>query len=175
MLIHCSTLLLIGVKVDRRTTIPLAAVLVVFVFAALIGLINVGSSTAFNDVVSLVLEGFYTSYLLACGLLLYRRVRGDIREPDTDYTASNSCQWGPWRLKGYLGIANNILACFYLTLIAFFSYWPTLTPVTAATMNYSSLVLGVTAIGSMVYYFVWARQTYIGPIVEVKVEQLQNF
>lgn len=105
-------------------------------------------------------------------MLLYRRVRGDIREPDTDYSTDSPCQWGPWRLKGYLGIANNVLACAYLILIAFFSYWPAAISVTAATMNYSSLVLGVTAIGSMVYYFVWARKTYTGPIVEVKVEQL---
>lgn len=150
--------------------------LVVFTCAALIGLINIGSSTAFNDVVSLVLEGFYTSYFLACGMLR------EIREPDESdaicYTSTDGatdnlhCQWGPWRLKGLPGVANNIVACVYLILIAFFSYWPATTPVTAATMNYSSLVLGVTAIGSIVYYFTTARKTYTGPVVEVKIEQV---
>lgn len=170
----------ICVQVDRRTTIPLTAVLVVFTCAALIGLINIGSSTAFNDVVSLVLEGFYTSYLLACGMLLYRRARGEIREPDeSDVECSNiypddnpRCKWGPWRLKGLPGIVNNVVACAYLILIAFFSYWPAMTPTTPATMNYSSLVLGATAIGSMAYYFIRARKTYTGPVVEIRIEQI---
>lgn len=158
-------------KVDHRTTIPLAAVVVVFVCAVLISLINIGSSTAFNDVVSLVLEGFYTSYFLACSMLLYRRIRGEIRDSEAESTPEIPVSWGPWSLKGYWGIANNIVACAYLILIAFFSYWPAVIPVSAATMNYSSLVLGVVAIGSIVYYYIWARKTYTGPIVEIKVDR----
>ena len=156
-------------QVDGRTTIPLAAVVVVFVSAVLISLINIGSSTAFNDVVSLVLEGFYTSYLLACGMLLYRRIRGDIHDSEVEITTGSLLQWGPWCLRGCWGVANNVVACAYLILIAFFSYWPAVIPVSAATMNYSSLVLGAVAIASMLYYCVWARKTYRGPIVEVKL------
>ena len=141
-----------------------------FICAVLISLINIGSSTAFNDVVSLVLEGFYTSYFLACSMLLYRRVRGDIGDPAAETSASVSIHWGPWCLTGYWGIANNVVACAYLILIAFFSYWPAVIPVSAATMNYSSLVLGVVAISSMIYYCIWARKTYRGPIVEVKLD-----
>ena len=157
-------------QISPRTTVPLAAIVVVFVCAALVGLINIGSSTAFNDVVSLVLEGFYSSYLMACSMLLYRRVRGDISDPDIENTLQAPYQWGPWRLKGYLGTINNIVACAYLILISWFSYWPTSTPVTPKTMNYSSLVLGVVAIASMVYYRAWPRKTYHGPVVEVKVQ-----
>ncbi|KAL8898489.1 MAG: hypothetical protein Q9207_006672 [Kuettlingeria erythrocarpa] len=157
-------------KVDARTTIPLASVLVVFLCSVLISLINIGSSTVFGDVVSLVLEGFYTSYFLACSMLLYRRIRGEIGDSENDNGATYPAHWGPWRLKGALGIANNVLACAYLVLIAIFSYWPAAVPVTPATMNYSSLVLGAVAIGSMVYYFLWARKTYTGPIVEVKLD-----
>ena len=157
-------------QVNGRTTIPLAAVVVVFVSAVLISLINIGSSTAFNDVVSLVLEGFYTSYFLACSMLLYRRIRGEIHDSEVESSAEVPVHRGPWCLKGYWGIANNVVACAYLILIAFFSYWPAMIPVSAATMNYSSLVLGVVAIASMIYYYVWARKTYKGPIVEVKLD-----
>ena len=145
----------------------------VFVCAVLISLINIGSSTVFNDVVSLVLEGFYTSYFLACSMLLYRRLRGEIRDSEESDESSEdkfSVRWGPWCLKGIWGIVNNIVACAYLILIAFFSYWPAVIPVSAATMNYSSLVLGVVSIASMIYYFVWARKIYRGPIVEVKLD-----
>ena len=61
-------------------------------------------------------------------------------------------------------------ACAYLILIAFFSYWPAVIPVSAATMKYSSLVLGFVAIASMIYYFIWARKTYRGPIVELRLD-----
>lgn len=159
-------------KVERRTTIPLAAVMVVFLSACLVGLINIGNTTAFSAVVSMVLQGFYTSYLLACGMLLYRRVRNDIREPNTESTNERPYEWGPWRLTGMIGIANNILACAYLVIIAFFSYWPTSSAVNPANMNYSSLVLGTVAIFSVTYYFATARRSYTGPVVEVELTQL---
>ena len=104
-------------------------------------------------------------------MLLYRRIRGEIRDSEAESTAEIPVYWGPWALKGYWGIANNIVACVYLILIAFFSYWPAVIPVSAATMNYSSLVLGVVAIASMVYYYIRARKTYTGPIVEIKVDR----
>lgn len=138
----------------------------------MIGLINVGSSTVLNDVISLTVEAFYSSYLLACGVLLYRRVRGDIVEPDAESTADGQLQWGPWRLKGFLGMANNVFACVYLILIAFFSFWPASVHPTAATMNYSALVWGALVIGSTLYYLLVARKTYNGPVVEVRVEKL---
>jgi|SRR6186713_3503106 len=141
--------------------------MVVFICSALTGLINIGNSTAFAAIVSMLLEGFYSSYLLACALLLYRRFRGEIGEPNTNPTFEQPYQWGPWRLKGYLGIANNIFACAYLILIVFFCYWPSTLPVDATNMNYSSLVLGSLAIFSVVYYFVWAKKTYNGPIIEI--------
>lgn len=75
--------------------------------------------------------------------------------------------WGPWRIKGIWGILNNSFAVVYLTIILFFSFWPPVIPVTAATMNYSSLVTGTVFIFSIVYYFLWAKKDYQGPIVEV--------
>lgn len=118
-----------------------------------------------------MLEGFYTSYLIACGLLLYHRIRGNIRDPYQPGEAKEGeLEWGPWRVRGILGIIINIIACLFLILIAFFSYWPAVIPVTAVNMNYSALVLGVVAIGSMIYYFARARRIYNGPIVEIRVQ-----
>lgn len=65
-------------KVDRRTKVPAIACLVVTTIAALLTLINIGSSVAFNDVISLTITGFYGSYLLPSILLLYHRVKGNI-------------------------------------------------------------------------------------------------
>jgi choline transport protein len=65
-------------RVDRRTKVPVIAVGVVVVLACLLSLIYIGSPTAFNDVISLTITGFYGSYLVPSALLLYHRVKGNI-------------------------------------------------------------------------------------------------
>jgi len=168
-------------RVDSRLSIPFNAVFVTAAAAALLGLINVGSTTAFQDCVSLVLAGFYTSYLLAITLLLYRRIRGDIAKydensmigisGDAEAEGQQLYAWGPWRLKGWLGTLNNVIAVIYLVIVLFFSFWPSTVQVTAENMNYSSLVLGAVMIGSVAWYFISARRQYTGPVVEVQLSR----
>lgn len=65
-------------SVNEKTRVPVAAVGFVTVTAALLTCIYIGSSVAFNDVISLTITGFYGSYLLPCALLLYHRLKGNI-------------------------------------------------------------------------------------------------
>ena len=110
---------------------------------------------------------------MAASLLLYRRCTNGFKMPEASglpalaNTSGAELIWGPWRVPGVLGIINNTFACVYLVVIGFFSLWPSSLPVTAASMNYSILVTGTLAIVSVVYYFVWARKVYMGPIVEI--------
>lgn len=154
---------------DSKSTMPLASLTAVSVICGLLGLINIGSTTAFNDIISLTLEALFSSYLLACGLLLYRRIRGEIRDfdPNFERTPTSPHTWGPWHLSGTLGTLNNIFSCCYLTIITFFSFWPTAIPVSPTTMNYSSLVVGSIVIFSTLYYVTWAKKIYKGPVVEI--------
>ena len=69
-------------KVDSRTKVPVVACLVVTAIAALLTLIYIGSSVAFNDVISLTITGFYGSYLLPAILLLWHRIKGNILPHD---------------------------------------------------------------------------------------------
>lgn len=157
--------------------IPVVAVVIVTICSALLALINIANNTAFNGTISLVLEGFYLSYLIAIGLLLWRRLRGDLDNPDSSMTIFQSGQvdeaydrsltWGPWNLKGPLGVANNVVAICYLTLIIFFSFWPSSMNPTANNMNYAVVVTGAVALFSMAYYLMFAKKQYNGPIVEV--------
>lgn len=66
-------------KVDRRNQVPINAILVVGACSAVICLIYIGSSAAFNDVVSLNITGFYGSYFVPSAFLLYRRIKGHIK------------------------------------------------------------------------------------------------
>jgi drug/metabolite transporter (DMT)-like permease len=77
--------------------------------------------------------------------------------------------WGPWRFSPAAGITINILACLYLILVLFFSFWPPYTPITPKDMNYSSVLLVAVLLFSVGYYFTFARKAYDGPIVETEL------
>lgn len=155
---------------------------------ALLALIYIGSSTVFEDVVSLSTSGLYASYLIPCSLLLWRRTTGQV-QPHQTYSFSDSetipdliaafaasdstsevaepqLAWGPWHLPGIFGVINNIYACIYILFVLFWSFWPPLTPVTAENMNYSVLMTFAVIAFSIVYYYVWGKGQYRGPLVE---------
>ncbi|KAM0140580.1 hypothetical protein ACHAO1_002264 [Botrytis cinerea] len=161
-------------KIDNRTTIPLWSIAITCIVSCLLALINIGSATVFNDVVSLSVAGLYSSYLICAVLLLYRRLTGgfqtltDISEgPVLVNTTGAQLVWGPWHVPGVFGIINNTFAIVYLTIVLFFSFWPSALPVTAANMNYSSLVTGAVMIFSIIYYIILGRHEWNGPVVEV--------
>ncbi|KIY00582.1 uncharacterized protein Z520_03245 [Fonsecaea multimorphosa CBS 102226] len=70
--------------VSRVRRIPVVGVGVVVGFAALLTLIYIGSYTAFNDVISLTITGFYCSYFLPAAFLLWHRVKGHINPHKLD-------------------------------------------------------------------------------------------
>lgn len=158
-----------SLKVRPESAIPLYAVFITSSIACLIGLINIGSSTAFNDVISLGVSSLYASYVISESLLLWRRCTGAIRSPhDPGHNTgeANQLVWGPFHLPGIFGILVNGFAVCFGIIIVFFSFFPVATPVQAATMNYSSLMTGSVVLFAIAYYVIWARKTYNGPIVE---------
>ena len=62
----------------------------------LLSLIILGSSVAFNDIVLLSVVGLYSSYLLVCSLLLWRRLQGSIKPFDesTVFIGPGKLHWG---------------------------------------------------------------------------------
>ena len=89
---------------------------------------------AFNDVISLTLASLYSSYFVACALLLWRRCSGSIKtvteilaydsqqlNPNLPGSAGNLV-WGPWRMPKVVSILINIVACIYLLIILIFTY-----------------------------------------------------
>lgn len=176
---------------EPRHHIPLIAIALVTTLPCLLALIYIGSSTVFEDVVSLSTSGLYASYFIPCSLLLWRRTTGQIRshtslggedeesevsraiglaiEDTEDEVVHPPLIWGPWRVSGLLGIINNAFACIYILFVLFWSFWPPKTPATPKNMNYSVLVTGVVIIFSIVYYYVWGKAQYKGPLIEHQV------
>ena len=172
----------------------MVAIALVTTLPCLLALIYIGSSTVFEDVVSLSTSGLYASYFIPCSLLLWRRVTGQmiplstldaedeeaeisrvlglaIQDTDDEDVVQPSLIWGPWRVPGILGILNNAFACVYILFVLFWSFWPPNTPATPENMNYSVLVTGVVITFSIIYYYLYGKRLYKGPLVEHEVRR----
>ena len=148
----------------------------------MLGLLNLAGPTVFNDVVSLTVSALFTSYLLVCLLLLWRRCTGFIREASDMPDRQRLCMipeeddkpvalaWGPWRVKGVFGIAVNVFACCFMLVTIFWSFWPTGINPTPATMNMNVLMLGASSLFAVVWYFLGANKIYKGPVIEIDLE-----
>ncbi|KAH7194542.1 fungal-specific transcription factor domain-containing protein [Fusarium oxysporum] len=127
-------------SVDKRRQIPTVSIVVVSFLLMLLSLINIGSTTAFNAILSLAVVSLQASYLLPILLLIWRR----LFRPDT-------LRWGPWRL-GRAGLPINVIAVIYLMYTCIFLLFPPFQPITPVNMNYAPVVLG----GALVFgCFYW--------------------
>lgn len=123
-------------RIEPRSKLPIWSLLISTLLSLLIALINIGSSTALNAILSLVVSGFLGSYILPIGLILYHRL---------NKSHSQNLRFGPWRL-GRWGAPINAIALGWTILAMFFSFWPTAVPVKPDTMNWSCLLYGATTL-----------------------------
>ena len=145
-------------KVSPHWNVPVPGIIVSLTISALLSLINIGSSVALNAITSLGAVATLISYYLTIGCLIHRRLFG---APLPDRR---------WSL-GKLGIAVNVGALVILTPLIFFLTWPLTTPVTAETMNWSSVMLVGVFVIATAYYVVKGRKEYVGPVVYVKRDE----
>jgi amino acid transporter len=161
-------------QVSTTKQLPIFAILLTVTVAVLLSLINIGSDTAMEDIVSMAVSGIYLSYLMVSVLLFYRRIRGDIsRYNDNDDDIVNvpgaKLVWGPFHCPGIIGTVINGYAIIYISIVVFFSFWPSKMNPTVETMNWSVLAIGGSVFLAIIYYVVRARHVYKGPIVEVSL------
>jgi len=152
-------------RVEPRTKLPLYAVGISVIITMLLGLINIGSSAAFNAVASLVVSGYLGSYTLPMLLLLHKKIFNP-----------GSVHYGPWTLGRPLGIFCNIFGLLWIVVVMTFSFFPSVrTDLTPQTMNWSCLLWGGTMLIGIASYFGYLRGRYNGPIVETDIiEQIHG-
>ncbi|KAK5527261.1 hypothetical protein LTR07_001033 [Exophiala xenobiotica] len=143
-------------QVEPRTKLPLYSVGLSVLITMLLGLINIGSSAAFNAVASLVVSGYLSSYTLPMILLLHKKI-----------VHPSSIHYGPWRLGRVFGIFCNVFGLIWIAIVMVFSFFPAVrTDLTAQSMNWSCLLWGGTMIIGIASYFGYLRGRYNGPVVE---------
>ncbi len=139
-------------KVEPRTKLPIYSIVLSAVISMLLGLINIGSSVAFNAIVSLVIAAYFGSYFIPISIVAYRRLKGAPLE------------LGPWNL-GRLGLPTNILALVWIIITWTFSFFPIAVPVTSETMNWSSVLWAFVMGFGISWYFVYQRHKFTGPTI----------
>ena len=147
--------------VNPTLKVPIRMVLVTVFLQVLLGLIYLGSSTAFNAVLSMAVLGMYASYFspIIFMLIYGRRSTGPVvREMGTG-TFNLGSRWGP---------VVNVISLLWLLVAMVFSTFPTVEPVTPDNMNYCIVVtMGWMFIGAVYYYLLGGKKRFTGPVVEL--------
>jgi amino acid transporter len=81
------------------------------IISLLLALINIGSTAAFNGIMSVNVAAFFSSYMIAITLLLHKRLRND---PEKD-----TLRWGPWHMGPVFGPFVNVVGLAYTTTTMF--------------------------------------------------------
>ncbi|KAH8808489.1 amino acid/polyamine transporter I [Xylogone sp. PMI_703] len=145
-------------KVHAPTALPLYSIFVTCMISLLLALINIGSTTALNAIVSVNCAAFFSSYMFPIGLILFRRLRND--------SEKDQIHWGPWKMGPVIGPIVNAVALIYAILALFFSFFPATSTVTPVSMNWSCLIYGASIIFSVLFYLLFGKHGYKWPIVD---------
>ncbi|OAA75227.1 Amino acid/polyamine transporter I [Akanthomyces lecanii RCEF 1005] len=134
---------------------PLPALALVTVVQMLLGLINLGSTSAFTAFVSVGVIGLAVGYLVPIVISLATRRR--------------EVATARWRLSPAIGIAVNIVAVLWIVFELVLFSMPQALPVTPASMNYASVVFVGFSVISAGWYCVAGRRKFKGPPEETRI------
>ncbi|ORY09606.1 amino acid permease-domain-containing protein [Clohesyomyces aquaticus] len=138
--------------------IPLNAIYVTVTLVVILSLINIGSSVAFMQVVSLGVAAMLTTYTISIGCVALKRIRGEPLLP-------SKFNLGKW------GLPINIISLIFIVFIYIFSFFPSAPHPTVESMNWAVLGYGCVILFAVVYYLIRGRHNYLGPVEYVRKGQ----
>jgi hypothetical protein len=130
--------------VNPRLGVPVNALGLVTIVQMLLGLINLGSTSAFTAFVSVGVQALALAYAIPIAISLLNK-RDQVLK-------------AKWNLGRVVGPIVNVVALLWIAFEMVLFSMPTALPVTSITMNYASVVLvGLGAIAA-VWYVVHSRK-----------------
>lgn len=131
-------------RVDKRLGVPVWALGLLTVVQMLLGLVNIGSTSAFTAFISVGVQALALSYALPIAISLFSGRKGVNR--------------ARWTMGPTIGRIVNGIALLWVAFELVLFSMPTALPVTSVSMNYSSVLLvGFGAIAAF-WYAVYARK-----------------
>ncbi|KAI6878065.1 hypothetical protein KC334_g17396, partial [Hortaea werneckii] len=146
-------------RVSIQFNVPVNAIIATGAFTIALSLINIGSTVAFNAVLSLSTTALMASYIISIGCVTRKRLTNE------------TLPYAPWSLGRY-GLPVNLIALGYATWSFFWAFWPTEYHVTAGNMNWACLIfLGFVAWACVMFRLssLRRRDKYEGPVARVQV------
>lgn len=143
-------------RVEPRRGIPKNAVLLSSLIAALLALINIGSTTAFFAIVSLQVVSLMFTYAVSLSCILHRRL-----------TQPESLPNARWSL-GKWGVAVNSIGLAYVVFAMFWSFWPSYAHVDVENFEWAVLLFVSVLVLCLIMYRVQGRRVYKGPVKVVR-------
>ncbi|OCF40042.1 hypothetical protein I317_06180 [Kwoniella heveanensis CBS 569] len=116
------------------------------------GLVQLGSTAAFNSLLGAAVIVFQVSYVIPPALMLF----GGRRQLNRDFPQRTS-NLGRW------GVVCNLISMFFVLQSCVIYCFPATMPVTADTMSYVVVFLGFFGGLLSVLWFAWAKKRYIAP------------
>jgi amino acid transporter len=142
-------------KVDHKRKIPTNAIFLSCLISMLLSLINIGSATAFNAIISLNVAALMFTYAISMSCVIYSKMCHPERLP--------AKQWS----LGRMSLPVNILGLLYVLFALFWSFWPAEPSVTLDTFNWSVVIFVAVFVVSLVMFVCHGRLCYFGPAVAV--------
>lgn len=134
-------------QVNKTFDVPLVSHSVSCFIVGVLGLLYLGSSTAFNSMVTACITLLYISYTTPI-LCLWYRGRNNIRH-------------GPFWL-GTWGLIANIVTLLWTIFCLIMYSFPSTMPATTGNMNYVSVVYAVVVVILLMDWFIRGRRSYRG-------------
>jgi amino acid transporter len=147
--------------VSATKEIPVNSIILTCTITCLLSLINIGSSRAFNAIISLQVCAIMMTYCVSISCVLYRRIAHPELIPNARWSL------GKW------GVPVNSLGVCYVSFIFFWSFWPNTIPVDAESFNWSVVLFGGVFIVSLVMYVIQGRKVYSGPVAIIRAARLE--
>jgi choline transport protein len=148
-------------KINKKHNVPDNAVYLTSVACGVLCLINLGSTFAFNIIVSLSLLGLLSTYMMSIGCVLFKRIKGEPLPP------------ARWSL-GRWGLAINAFAFCYSGFIIVFACFPSGLPVDVNTANWAPAVWFGVILLAIVVYWLHGRRHFTPPVIFVEGVRSSN-
>ncbi|KAJ9486385.1 hypothetical protein VN97_g6953 [Penicillium thymicola] len=147
-------------KVHPTLKLPLNALILTVVVVIAFGCIFLGSSSAFNAIISASVVALDLSYgiPIAINCLQGRR----------------SLPERKWKLPNTLGWFVDLVALSYIALTTVLFVFPPSSTVTGSSMNYCIAAFAVIIIISVFQWFVDGRKNFTGPRVDISIDALDT-
>ncbi|KAK6581746.1 hypothetical protein PZA11_005443 [Diplocarpon coronariae] len=132
-------------RINQRLGVPVYALILVTLVQMLLGLINLGSTSAFTAFVSVGVIALALSYAIPIASSLIWNRRAEVNQ-------------AKWNCGPVAGPIVNVVALVWIALETVLFSMPTVLPVTDISMNYASVVAVGFGVIAAVWYLVHARK-----------------